>query len=133
MTSALAGLANATATFQLPTTGTTTEAATGNVVPNTEAVTVTMFLRSSNTRGADFPGVDVGSQTMEGYAVAPQALDSRIIAGITGVLTFGSDAPACCVVIDARFPFGNTGTLGGTLQRVLGDKIRVTRFTQGQG
>lgn len=133
MTSAIAFLANATAVFTVPTDGTITEPATGNVVPATETLTVTLYLRSSGgtaPRLSEFPGVGVEDDTLEGYAVSPQALDSRIVPGVRGTLTFGSDDPVPCEVAAARYPFGSTGFLGETLQGILGDKIRLSRYSQ---
>jgi len=142
MTSAIAFLANATAVFDVPTAGTITDPTTGNVVPNTETVTVSLYLRnaggispSSGTGGGlpsldVFPGVGVEDESFEGYAVSPQALDSRIVPGIKGTITFGSDAPTPCEVVAARYPFGSTGFLGETLQGILGDKIRLSRYSQ---
>lgn len=133
MTSAIAFLANATATFTVPTAGTVTESATGNVVPATETVTVTLYLRSSGgtaPRLSEFPGVGVEDDTLEGYAVSPQALDARINAGTPGTIVFAGEPSCACEVADPRHPFGSTGYLGETLQGILGDKIRISRFKQ---
>ena len=130
MTSALAGLANATAVFQLATVGTTTDATTGNVVPNTENVTVSLYLRQGSTNSTNLPGVDADVEIYEGYAVSPQALDARIKPGVIGTLNFASQGAVECEVINTRFPYGSTGTIGSTLQQVLGDKIRIARYLQ---
>jgi hypothetical protein len=133
MTSAIAFLANATAVFTVPTSGTITEAATGNVVPATESVTVTLYLRGtggSAPRLSDFPGVGVEDDTLEGYAVSPQALDDRITPGTRGTLTYSGEASCACEVAAARYPFGGTGFPGETLQGILGDKIRLNRYRQ---
>jgi hypothetical protein len=132
MTSALAALANATAVFTLPTVGVTTDADTGNVLPVTEEVSVTLYLRRfgflENVR--QLPGVVVGDETYQGYAVEPQALDARIKPGITGMLTFGDEDPLPCEVLVARFDYGSAGLIGKTLQDVLGDQIRLARYVQ---
>lgn len=130
MTSALAGLANATATFNLATVGVTTDPDTGNVIPKTEAVTVSLYLRQGNTSTTDLPGVDADVEVFEGYAVIPQALDARIKPGVTGTLNFSSQGAVNCEVINARFPYGSTGAIGSTLQQVLGDKIRIACYLQ---
>ncbi len=133
MTSAIAFLANATAVFTVPTDGTITEPATGNVVPATETLTVTLYLRSSGgtaPRLSEFPGVGVEDDTLEGYAVSPQALDARITAGTPGTIAFDGEASCACEVAAARYPFGGTGFLGETLQGILGDKIRINRIKQ---
>jgi hypothetical protein len=131
MTSALAALANATATFTVPTVGTMTDPVTGNIAPATEAVTVSLYLRQAGTNSSGFPGVDTEVETYEGYAVSPQALDARIKAGITGTLNFAGQGAIECEVINGRFPYGSTGLIGSTLQQVLGDKIRLARYVQG--
>lgn len=131
MTSALATLANATAVFTLPTVGTFTDPTTGNVVPASETVTVSLYLRQGTTNGAGFPGVDTEVETFDGYAVSPQALDARIKPGIRGTLNFAGQGSIDCEVINSRFPYGSTGTIGSTLQQVLGDKIRLARYVVG--
>lgn len=130
MTSALAGLANASAVFTLPTVGTTVDAATGNVMPVTESVTVSLYLRQSNLTTTDLPGVDADVEVFEGYAVSPQALDARVKPGIRGTLNFASQGAVTCEVINSRFPYGSTGTIGSIVQSVLGDKIRIVRYIQ---
>lgn len=130
MTSALAGLANATAVFTLPTVGTYTDPTTGNITPATETLTVTLYLRQGGTNGSDLPGVDADVEVFDGYAVSPQALDARIKPGITGTLNFASQGAVPCEVLNSRFPYGSTGTIGATLQQVLGDKIRIARYVQ---
>lgn len=130
MTSALAALANATAVFTLPTVGVTTDPTTGNVVPATESVTVTLYLRQGSTNGSNLPGVDADVEVFEGYAVSPQALDARIKPGVTGTINFSNQGSIPCEVINSRFPYGSTGLLGSTIQQVLGDRIRLARYVQ---
>jgi hypothetical protein len=132
MTSALAALANATAVFTLPTVGTITDPTTGNVVPATETVTVNLYLRSFGflERVREFPGVETKDDTYEGYAVSPQALDARIKPGVVGTVAIGDEDPQPCEVLVARHPYGSTGLLGNTLQQVLGDKIRLAKYSQ---
>jgi hypothetical protein len=125
MASALAALANASAVFTLPTVGTFTDPYTGNVVPATETVTVSLYLRQGSTNGSGLPGVDADVEIYEGYAISPQALDARIQPGITGTV---NGMP--CEVINSRFPYGSTGLLGSTIQQVLGDRIRLARYVQ---
>ena len=131
MTSALSAVANASLTLQLPTRGTTVDAATGNVLPAIETVTIGLYLREGARSGAALPGVDTDTITLEGYAISPQALDARVRPGVRGTLTFAGK-PACrCEVLQERYPFGTTGLLGSTLQSVLGDKIRLATFIDG--
>jgi hypothetical protein len=131
MTSDLAALANATAIFTVPTVGTVTDPVTGNVVPATETVTVSLYLRQGSTRALDFPGVDTEVETYEGYAVSPQALDARIKPGVVGTLNFAGQGAIDCEVINSRYPYGTTGLIGSTVQQVIGDKIRLARYVQG--
>jgi hypothetical protein len=130
MTSALAALANATAVFSLPTVGTYTDPVTGNVVPASETVTVNLYLRQGTNRSSDLPGVDAEVEVFEGYAINPQALDARIKPGVTGTLNFAGQASVPFEVLQGRYPYGSTGLLGSTIQSVLGDKIRLARYTQ---
>lgn len=131
MTSALTAIANASVTLELPTIGTTLDELTGNVLPVMESITVGLYLREGGRSGSGFPGVDTDSITLEGYAVNPQALDARVRPGVHGMLTFAGK-PACrCEVLQERFPYGTTGLLGGTLQAVLGDRIRLRTFIDG--
>ena len=131
MTSALTALANATATFAVPTVGTITDPVTGNIVPATESVAVSLYLRQGSNSSSNLPGVDSEVETIEGYAVSPQALDARIKPGITGTLNFAGQGAVSCEVLSSRFPYGSTGLLGSTIQQVLGDKIRLARYQQG--
>lgn len=130
MTSALAAIANATASFAVPTVGTITDPDTGNIVPATENVSVNLYLRQGNTNGSNLPGVDAEVEVYEGYAVSPQALDARIKPGITGTLNFAGQGSIACEVLNARFPYGSTGLIGSTTQLVIGDKIRLARYVQ---
>lgn len=130
MTSALAALANATAAFEVATIGTFTDPVTGNISPATETITVSLYLRQGNPTGSDLPGVDADVETLEGYAVSPQALDARIKPGTTGTLNFSGQGSDACEVLACRFPYGTTGTIGSTVQQVLGDKIRLARYVQ---
>lgn len=131
MTSALTAVANATATFQLATVGTTTDPDTGNVLPQTENVTVTLYLRQGSRSGSGFPGVDTDTISFEGYAVSPQALDARIKPGVTGTLSFAGQAAIRCEVLQERYPYGSTGLIGSTLQSILGDRIRLATYVDG--
>lgn len=133
MTSALAALANATATFKLATVGTTTDPDTGNVLPVTENVTVSLYLRQGSRSGSGFPGVDTDTISFEGYAISPQALDARIRPGVVGTLAFAGQAAIRCEVLQERYPYGSTGLLGSTLQNILGDKIRLACYADGNG
>ena len=131
MPSALAALQNATATFTLPAAGTTTDSY-GNVVPNTTTLAVGLYLKQGTIQERDLEGsgVNVGVDALEGTAVNPQILDSRIKPGVRGTVVFSTDASQPFMVAQCRFPYGTTGLLGSTLQSVLGDKIRLIRYAQ---
>lgn len=128
--SALKALANATAVFDLATAGTITDPLTGNVLPNSEQVSVELYLRQSGPDPQGLPGVESDADRFEGYAVNPAALDARVTTGTRGTLTFSGDSAAPCTVVACRGPYGTTGLLGSTLQGILGDRIRVTRYRQ---
>ena len=132
--SALQSLANSTVTFSVPTAGVVTDPETGNVVPVTEDLAYTLFLRKVATeQTVEYPGVDVRRAVFEGYCIEPQALDRRVIGGTLGQLSFAGDPAAECEVEDARFNYGTTGLLGETLQLVLGDKVRLVVTWQSNG
>jgi hypothetical protein len=130
MASALVALANATAVFNVATVGTTVDPVTGNVLPVTETIEVSLYLRQGSLSPNDLPGVDVDADAFEGYAISPQALDARVRRGVRGTLTWAGDAVQPCEVAELRDPFGTSGLLGSTLQQVLGDRIRVIRYRQ---
>lgn len=132
MASPLSALTNASAVFTVPASGTTTDARTGNILPNTTTITVTLYLRQNPIpSSADLPGIDVDTEDFEGYAVNPMALDSRIEPGTIGTLTFSGQPAARCEVVAARYPYGTTGIIGATLQSARGDTIRLQRFNLG--
>lgn len=123
MTSALAALANATVTFQVAGTGVVTDPDTGNVAPAAASVTVELFLRAERIETIAYPGVDQASTVYDGYALAP--LDSRIVIGSQGTLTFAGEEPMPCEVKALRLSYGGTGLLGQTLSDVLGERIQL--------
>lgn len=130
MASALVALKNAVAVFTVAGSGTRVDPETGNVLATDETVSYDLFLRRGGAQDANYPGVDVETANYDGYCIAPQALDARIRPGTTCMLSFASDAPRECVVVDARYSYGTTGLLGQTLQQVLGDKIRLAGSEQ---
>lgn len=130
MASALLSLANASLVLALPTTGTVIDATTGNVLPNTEDVTISCFLRQGSPQKTDLPGVEAATEILEGYAVNPQALDARIRPGIRGTIIFSGQASQTCEVLASRFPYGTSGLIGTTVQTVIGDRIRLALYRQ---
>ena len=128
MTSALAALANATATFTVAGTGVVTDPATGNVSPYTQTVTASLFLKASPLKTMGFPGMEVAQVVYDGYAIAP--LDPRIVPGTRGLLTFGAEENVEFEVTGLNLPFGTTGLLGLTLNNALGNRIELTAFSQ---
>jgi len=131
MPSALSAVANASLTLELPAAGTSVDATTGNVVAAVEPVTFSAYLREGGRSGAGLPGVDTDTITLEGYAISPQVLDARVRPGVSGTLTFAGRPPRRCEVLQDRYPYGTSGLLGGTLQRVLGDRIRLATYIDG--
>jgi hypothetical protein len=135
MASALAALANATVTLEVAAAGTVTDAR-GNVVPATESVTVSMYLRQGGvafeggTSLTDLPGIEAARELYEGYAVDPQSLDARIVNGTPGAIVFSGQPSQRCEIVSARYPYGTTGLLGSTIQQVLGDKVRIAVYGQ---
>jgi hypothetical protein len=128
MASALSALANATATFQVPTTGVYTDPATGNVMPATKDVAISLYLKADQTSQRIFPGVDVQDTIYEGYAISPTAFDAAVTVGTTGTLNFAGEGSLDCEVIALRYNYGKTGLLGELLNSTLGEKVRlVTR------
>jgi hypothetical protein len=130
MSSALVGIANAQAVFTVPTVGTITDPATGNVTPATETVTVTLYLKRSTFTPNDLPGVDVDADVFAGNAVNPAAVDARVKRGIRGTLTWAGEASQPCVVSEIGSNFGNSGLIGSRLRSALGDELRVIRYRQ---
>jgi len=125
MASALVALANATATFKVATTGIYTDPATGNVLPATKDVTVSMFLKADSTSQRIFPGVDVEDVVYEGYAVSPTAFDADIAVGTAGTLNFAGEGAVQCEVTALRYRYGKTGLLGEVLNTTLGESVRL--------
>ena len=128
MASALTALANATATFRLPTTGVVTDPDTGNVIPRTQQVTVSLFLKSDRVRGTAFPGVEIQEIVYDGYALG--ALDPRVVVGTTGTINFAGEGAIDCEVTGVRIPYGKTGLLGQTLNAALGERIQLVSREQ---
>jgi hypothetical protein len=128
MASALAALANASVSLTVPTSGTTTDPDTGNVVPVTETLTYSLFLRSSPPSVDELPGINSETTAYEGYCVNPQVLNSRVVAGITGTLNFSGQGSWVCQVTRTRHEYGTTGVIGEALQGALGDRIRLVQL-----
>lgn len=128
MASALSALANATATFEVAATGVVTDAATGNVLPATETVTVSLFLKSDKISGTSFPGVEIQETVFDGYALS--ALDNRIVVGTTGTVNFAGEGVVTCEVTGVRLPYGKTGLIGATLNASLGERIQLASREQ---
>ena len=134
MASALASLVNSTVVFTVPAAGVSVDPATGNVLPNTEELTYSLFLRKVFTeQTTEYPGVDTRSAVYEGYCIDPQILDSRVVGGTPATLAFAGAAAVACEVEDCRFRYGSTGLLGSTLENVLGTKVRLLSTWQANG
>lgn len=123
MATALSSIANASVAFEVAGEEVQTDPSTGNVRAVEEVVTVPLYLKAEKVDVVRYPGVDVVDQVYEGYAVEP--LDSRVVPGTMGTLTFAGEASVRCEVFSLRLPYGGTGTIGGTLKAVLGEKIQL--------
>lgn len=130
MASALAALANATVTFTVATSGTTTDATTGNVLPNTTTIEVSAYLKADTQEVRRYPGVDIVETLFSGWAVDPTALDSRINEGTAASVVFAGEAALSCEVLAARRPFGSSGLIGATLAAALGDTLLLRSTEQ---
>lgn len=128
MASALSSLANATLVLTVPTSGTTTDPDTGNVLPVTTTQTYSLFLRSGAPALTELPGINSENTIYEGYCVSPQALDSAVLEGTFGTLNFAGRGAFECRVLQTRYDYGSTGLLGEALQGALGDKIRLEQL-----
>ncbi len=129
MASALASLENATLTLAVPTSGTVTDAETGNVTAATVNVTVGAFLKGAEGDVERYPGVDVADVELSGYAVKPQVLDARVVAGTLGTMAW--DGGTWDVeVLGVREKYGATGLIGATLRSAVGDAVRVRATRQ---
>ena len=129
MTSALASLANASLVLTLPSAGTTTDSATGNVVVNTTTQTLSAYLKQASPITTDFPGIDVDGDVYEGY-ITSGTPDSTVNRGTIGTIAFAGQAAQRCIVLDLDYPYGSTWLLGGTLRSALGAKVRLIRYQQ---
>jgi hypothetical protein len=125
MASALSSVKNATAVFEVPISGVRTDPETGNVTAATRKVTMELFLKAATIGTRTMPGVDVLETVYEGYAVSPMAFEAGIVVGVKGVLSFAQEDPSECEVVELRFSYGNSGLIGGTLARVLGESVRL--------
>ena len=129
MASALASLANASLVLTVPAAGTTTDAATGNVIVNTTTQTLGAYLKQAPPITTAFPGIDVEGDVFEGYITSGTPA-STVNRGTIGTLAFAGQPAQRCIVLDLNYPYGATGLLGGTLTTALGNKIRLIRYQQ---
>ena len=128
MTSALAVLANATATFEVATASLVTDPDTGNVRPLDETVVNQLFLKASPVKTIGYPGLETEQVVYDGYALDP--LDPRIVEGTRGVLLFAGNPPINFEVTGLRMPYGKTGLIAQTLAASLGERIELTAYRQ---
>jgi len=128
MASALSALANAAATFKVAGTGVVTDPDTGNVSPAEATVAVELFLRAERVETITYPGIDQTSTIYDGYALA--ALDSRIVIGTQGTLTFAGEDPVPFEVKALRLSYGGEGLIGETLAAVLGERVQLISRVQ---
>lgn len=119
---------NATATFALPADGVTTDSL-GNVIPATTSYEVDLFLKASPQTVNDLPGIEPTTTVLEGYAVDPMALDSRIVKGTTGTISWQGQTWSFDVAgVNERY--GITGFIATTLTAYRGDDLRLNLYRQ---
>jgi hypothetical protein len=128
MASPFADVVNATATFTLPATGTSTDAL-GNVVAATESVTATLFLKGRAEIPTGTPGTEGTLTTLSGYAVDPMVLDTRIRQGTEGTLSW-QGATHIFEVVGRNIIYGDDGFIADTLTAERGDDITLLLFRQ---
>lgn len=125
---ALSGFANASAVFTIPASGTVTDAATGNVKPNTTTTTVALFAKASPPVDRDLPGVEVGGTTYVCRCVNPGQLPAAVVAGTKGTVSFDGGAFVPCVVMSAREPYGSAAGIGAIVRSAVGDSITLMAY-----
>lgn len=126
MSSPLTSFANATLTFSVNTTTlASADSATGNIVPVTESVEFTAFLKATSPQRVHLPGVDRWVQVWRGYAI--DELDSRLRVGARGTVTIEGEPAGECIIRELRGPYG-AGGIGATIKAVLGEAIAIERI-----
>lgn len=129
MASPFTAVANATATFSLPSAGTITDSL-GNVTPATTTYTAILFLRADPaSQPAELPGVDPTATTLTGYSVNPITLNTAIQRGTRGTMAW--QGRTWTVEVQGRNErYGDTGLIASLLSQYRGDDIRLTLIRQ---
>jgi hypothetical protein len=117
--------------MRLAGAGVVTDPATGNVMAAEQQVVLSLFLKAEQVAYRQLPGVDLTDTVYEGYVVDPQVLPAGVVLGTRGTLVFAGQPAVECEVLEARLPYGSTGVIGGALQGVLGDRVRLAARAQG--
>jgi len=128
MPSPFADVVNATATFTVPATGTTTDQF-GNIIAATETVSATLFLKGRQEIPTGTPGTEGTLTALSGYAVDPMALDTRIRQGTEGTLSW-QGATHIFEVAGRNVIYGDDGFIAETLTAERGDDITILLFRQ---
>lgn len=118
-------LANAQITLEVPTTSVRSDPDTGNVVPVMEEIEIGLYLKALDIGINPFPGVETIGNVYEGYCIDPTTLDTRVSVGTRGTLLFAGEDAQTCEVLELRMPYGRTGLLGGLLNGITGERIRL--------
>lgn len=130
MASPLDAYSNGELTFQLPTAGTSVDAATGNVVANTTAASYRVFLKEIGaTIAQNFAGVDVRTSRFEGYVTDPQLLNDAVVEGTTGTLDIDNGSSFDVTLVAARSAYGRGG-IGSILEEALGHVVVLDAVRQ---
>jgi len=130
MVSPLANFANGELTFQLPTSGTTTDQYTGNVVANVVSAAYRVFIAESGaTVGQDLSGLDVRTSRFQGYVTDPTILDDKIVEGMLGTLSIDDGSTYDVTLIAARGAHGRKG-IGKKTEEAIGHAVILDAVRQ---
>lgn len=122
MNSPFAQFANATLTFQLPTTEPSLTDQTGNVATETEPLTVTAYFASKTARldpETDNLADDLSRIRLEGRCITPSALPATILPGARAVAIVGGVEGDFYLEGSIPSAFGVDAILGGKLRGYL--------------
>ncbi len=123
MASPLADFANGGLTFALPSSGITTDPATGNVTANTADVSYRVFISETGASiGQNFAGVDIRSSRFDGWLTDPTIFSDLVVEGMTGTLVIDSGSTYDVTLVAARGAYGRKG-IGETIEEVLGHQF----------
>lgn len=111
MASPFAPYANASLRWQVPTGGSTVDAATGNVIPETAEIVLTALLNQRGGNSRQLPdsrpqGVDETAVYLEGYAVEPMELPVSVVPLSRAIATWDNRHGSFVLLVTGRSPYG---------------------------